>query len=138
MSSESPKEHRRQPDLGIYLLVLLMIVVLVGGGVWLWRRYDPFIMDRPEVRESKVVLEAARKRALTEAEFDKTLELLGTDTPVAQLSAIATIEADVARTPTRRDRAITALQQCQKNAAPNVAKAADQAALRLQAPPKEP
>jgi len=138
MSSESPQEHRRQPELGTYLLAFLMITVLVGGGIWLWRRYDPFVVNRPEVREANVVLDAARKRPLTEAEFDKTLELLGSDTPIAQLSAIATIEVEVGRAPARRDRAISALQQCQKSAEPNVANAASQAVTRLQPPPKGP
>ncbi|QJW98663.1 hypothetical protein [Frigoriglobus tundricola] len=86
----------------VWLIVLVALVVASGALVWLWQKYDPFFMDRPDMREATALLDSGRKRPLTDEEFERAVALLDAATPAAQLSAVATLEADAARQPARR------------------------------------
>lgn len=140
MSFDPDEDEGARPrkSRAVWVLVAALLVACGVGAVWLWKRYDPFVMDRPDMREASGLLGAARHRPLTDEEFDRAVALLGAETPAAQLPAIATIEADVGRAPARRDRAIAALEGCPPDAAPATRSAAATAANRLKAAPKPP
>ena len=132
MSPEPEAQKRSRPPWVVWALIPVALIILSAVGIWLWDRYDPFVMERPDMRESMALLNTVRTRPLTDEEFDNAIALLSADTPAAQLSAVATIEVDVAHTPSRRDRAIAALEQCPKSA-PATRQAASTAATRIKA-----
>lgn len=120
--------------------IALLGAVLFGSAVAvaLWRRYDPFVVQRRDLHESQVLIDTAHKRHVTEAEFERVVALLSCGTPAAQMSAVVTLEIIVARDPPRRDRALSALEACRETAPPEVRQTADGAIDRLKAAPKRP
>ncbi|VTR93547.1 unnamed protein product [Gemmata massiliana] len=120
------------------LLALAVLVVFVGAALWLWQRYDPFVHERPDMREAKVILDAARVRPLTDDEFERAIALLDSQTPAVQVFAIAAIEAEVARQPARRERALAALERFQKSAPPDTRRASGTAITRMKGAEKQP
>lgn len=132
-----PKSKWRRRLLFLAPLVLLA-AVLVVVGLRLWKEYDPFVMDRPAMKEAKGLLDASRAGPLGDREFDRAIALLGSDTPAAQLAALTTVQLEAERTPARRERAIAALDGLPESAPANVRQAAQLTAGRLREPPKAP
>ncbi|AWM40535.1 hypothetical protein GobsT_09520 [Gemmata obscuriglobus] len=131
-SDEEPPVRRRSR---LWSVAVVFLLVAAGVALWVWLRADPYFINRPDMKASKALLDTARNRPLTDEEFEQALALLTTPTKAAQLAAIATVQADVARVPARRERAIAALERCQEGAPPEIARAAAQAVARLKEPP---
>lgn len=126
--SSSAGGHR----LWLWLLLLLAAAAL-GVGVWAWRTYDPFATSRPAVVEAKGLVDVARTRPLTADEFARAAALVEAPEPLAQLSAIAVLQLEGDRDPTRREAALAALERCRQSGDANVSRSAATAAARLRA-----
>jgi hypothetical protein len=125
--------------LGLFLVVFFVVSVHICARDGVNRVWDWFDPDRqPAVREANALRDAARKRPLTDEEFERALAVLDSENTIAQLSAIATVELDGGHDAARRIRAIEALERCCQKARPDVGAAAGTAAGRLKAEPKGP
>ena len=114
-----PYDDRPGGSPWLLILLALTILIVIGlsvTGMWLWRRYDPFILNRPSVRDAKALMDVARQRPLADEEFESVIRHLRSDTAIAQLSALATIELEAGRSPERKTRAIEALTDALPNA----------------------
>ena len=119
------------------LLAVLLVVGLVGVGVgaWLLQGYDPFLFDRPDMKESGALRDAGINGPLTDAEFGRAVELLPTARPIAQMRLIALLQVEGSRTPARREPAIRALEALPESADEQVRQAARNTVGRLKNPP---
>lgn len=114
---------------------LVLFLILVAVGAWMFKDSDPFILDRPDVKEAAALRDASMKGPLTDAEFGRAVELLSSARPVAQLSLIAILQIEGSRTPARREPAIRALEGLPEKTDGDVRKAARTNADRLRNPP---
>ena len=119
----------------VWVLAVLMVALLVPGGWWLWRKYDPFFNDRPVNREAVVLMKSARAAPLNAAEFDRAVMLTNANEPMAQFMMIAVMELESKREPKRRDAVLAALDKCAVTAQQDVAQAAKLTAKRIRAVP---
>ena len=130
MSAFDESEKPKRSTL-IVLLFSVLVIAFIISAIFAWSRYNPLVNDKPDVQAAIQLLEVARKRSLTDEEFGSALKILVEGSDIAQIATIATLEADVARNPAKRERAIVALEQCQENASPKVGQSAGIALGRL-------
>lgn len=112
-------------------IAAVAVLVLIGLKVWVWDRYDPTVTERPDVKEAMTLVNARRAGPLTDQQFQRGVELLRSDSDIAQLAAITLVQTDGELTPERKGAAIAALDECAKAAPPKVAETAKRAAARL-------
>lgn len=119
------------------VVAVLAFAALAAVGTWLLREFDPFVMNRPEVRRATELRAAAQAGPLTDEQFAEAVGLLGCGVPVAQLAAVAIVQLDASKSPGRRGPAVEALKRCAEREGPPVGPTAGQAAGRLEAEPKK-
>jgi len=93
------------------LMIFLGLILLLGGGYFLWSRYNPFFDQSPEFKGAEAVLSAARRRALTADEFADCLLLCESGELTVRLSAMASLEAAVKRSPEYKPQAVEVLKR---------------------------
>lgn len=120
----------------VWAVVFAVVIVLlaVGGGAVVWQRY--VAAPRQRMEEANALLHAAVSRRLTDDEFDRVVALVGTDAEAAQLAAIVALDRATYRSPSRRDRALAALDECRQAAASGAVR--DTAALTATAMRESP
>lgn len=116
----------------VLAVAAVAVLVLLGLKVWVWDKYDPSVTDRPDVKEVMALVNARRTGGpLTDAQFQRGVELLRSDTDIAKLAAITLVQAEGEMTPARKEAAVAALDECANTASPKVTDAAKRAAARL-------
>ena len=122
----------------VWLLSLVLVVVLCAAGWWLWRKYDPFVLDRRNNREAMALAGVAQDRTLTDGEFRVALQLADCGEPIAQLAVMSVFKLEAEREPMRRTEILAALAKCSTSDNMNVAQAATTTAIRIRALPAGP
>lgn len=139
MSSAPERDPSGGRSVGLLAVVVVTLLIGVGlpVGYLVWQKYDPFVNRRPANRESRELMEAARKRPLTDEEFGRAVGLVNSTEAIAQLSAMATVQLEAGRDLARREAALAALVKCQQTAAdPDVARSAGITIARMKLPPE--
>jgi hypothetical protein len=102
----------RQIDSYLWSLALFLgLILLLAGGYFLWSRYNPFFDQTPEFKEAAAVQSAVRRRALTADEFAECLRLCESGELTVRLSAFASLEAAVKRSPEYIPQAVEVLKR---------------------------
>jgi hypothetical protein len=114
------------------LLALLVLLVIGAEAVTRWHNRTAREDDaRLEVADLEA---ASHRRPLTNDEFDRAVEFVTTGPPGTKLIAVLAVDMAIAQTPYRRDRAVAALEACQRDAPAEVREVATQVVSRLNVP----
>jgi hypothetical protein len=106
------ESNKRSIDSWIWgLVIFLGLILILGGGYSLWSRYNPWFDESPEFADARTIQSAVRNRPLTEAEFAVCMQLCESGEMSARLSAIASLEAAVRRTPEYKPEASKVLKR---------------------------
>lgn len=139
MSADRPNADThaatRWPGRLLLLFGLFALASVAAGGWWLWDRFDPFVLSRTDNVAAKVLIDAARQRALSGAEFAQAAGLLGSREGIARLQALAVLQVEAGRSPERRAQARDALEKRRESAGGDFRAALERAIERL-GPPK--
>lgn len=139
MSSEFHPDESGFRRFRVPLIVgsLLTLVVVLGLlGYWAFTKSNLFFEYRQANRDAKSTLDIAQKRSLTQVEFNRTLQLLESDEPFAQITAMVVLEREAKRDPELIETVVEALLRCEATAKdPQVAKSAGRSAARMKSPP---
>lgn len=133
MSTESDETRSAGSKWPVAVSALVLLLLLLLVGAWAWRRYDPFYTSRPAVRDAQALIDTARHRPLTDAEFDAAVGLLGADEPAARLAAVAVSELQAGRSAERKRRVVSALTEAERAADPAFGRSVSQALTRPRA-----
>ena len=134
------QEGNGRGHLGLVVLALAVLLGVISAPTvyWLWRKYDPYALSRADNQEVKLLADASRQRPLTQVEFDRTLTLLESNEVIAQLTAIAVLQAEAGRDASRKEAVLAGLAKCQQVAEAGVARSAGLTAARMKNPPQDP
>lgn len=134
------QEGSGRGHLGLVAFALAVLLGVIGAPAvyWLWRKYDPYVLSRADNQEVKLLSDVSRQRPLTPVEFDRTLKLLESNEAIAQLMAIAVLQAEAGRDPSRKEAVLAGLAKCQQAANADVARSAGLTAARMKNPPRDP
>ncbi len=124
----------------ILVAVLLVLVLMVGvlAAYRVWRKYDPYVMDRADNAAATRLLQTCTReprQPLTREEFALAIKLLSSGESIAQLSAISVVAVAAERDPACREAVLAALATCTNPEEPRVGTAAAAALGRMKSPP---
>ena len=86
-----------------WMAAALVLLVALGGVVAIaFSDYNPYFMYMPAWREADGIFQAARKRPLTDAEFDRAAELARTADKGIRIRMFGVLSLEAERAPERR------------------------------------
>jgi hypothetical protein len=115
------------------LAILVGFLLLLGGGYFVWSRYNPYFHLSDVSLEAQAIVSAARSRALTAAEFAACVRLCDSDELSVRLSALASLEAAVGRSAEYKTEAVEVLKRVAAGKDPKASAAATAVLKRLSA-----
>jgi hypothetical protein len=131
-------EDVRQKRVLRWLFVLVpafFILSLVVFVIAQWDEYNPFWERTPKFREVQALAVTLYARELTDAEFDRTLELCESGHVRARVDAVSVVEQSVKRNPQRAGPAAPVMKRVARARNAMLREAAERLLKRIEGPP---
>ena len=113
------------------LFILSLVVFVVGQ----WDEYNPFGERTPEFREAQALAVTLYARELTDAEFERALQLCEVGHVLARADAVSVVEQSVKRNPQRAAPAAQVMKRVARARNAKLREAAQRLLKRIEEPP---